>query len=101
GSLEGGPWFGAAAFDPSRPCWDGFPALRFVRPARVERGRPSLPARPNAARIVQRPGERARWTALVRRALGEIDRGTLDKIVLARAIDVEADGEIDPAALLR
>jgi isochorismate synthase len=102
GSLEGGPWFGAAAFDPSQPCWSGFSPLLFVRPARLAWNEP-VPAAgsPVAARIVQRPGERERWTALVRRALEEIERGSLDKIVLARAIEVEAEAEIDPAALLR
>jgi isochorismate synthase len=100
--LEGGPWFGAAAFDPSQPCWNGFPAMRFVRPARLIWNEPAPPpARPAAAHVVQRPGERERWSALVRRALAEIEGGSLDKVVLARAIEVEADEEIDCAALLR
>jgi isochorismate synthase len=52
-------------------------------------------------RVLARPEERARWNALVRRALEAISRGSLDKVVLARAIDVEAEEALDPAALLR
>jgi isochorismate synthase len=98
--LEGGPWFGAAAFDPSQPSWRGFSPLRFIRAQEIAPPR-RAPARPAPARIVQRPGERARWTALVERALAEINRGVLHKVVVARAIDVVAAAEIDCGALLR
>ena len=52
------------------------------------------------AHVVVQPGERERWSALVTRALAAIDRGELDKIVLARAIRVEAGQPIDAGALL-
>ncbi|TMA24960.1 MAG: isochorismate synthase [Deltaproteobacteria bacterium] len=100
--LEGGPWFGASVFDPARPAWPGFPRLRFVRPALLSSSDGEyVPADPAPARIVEQPGERKRWTALVDRALQEIRRGALDKVVLARAIEVQAEKEIDCAALLR
>ena len=43
---------------------------------------------------------RARWNALVTRALAAIRAGALDKVVLARAIDVDAEGPLDPGDLL-
>jgi len=58
-------------------------------------------AGPGRVRIVARPEKRARWNALVRRALDAISSGKLDKVVLARAIDVEAETPLDPARLLR
>src|SRR5262249_46328338 len=52
-------------------------------------------------RRLPRSGERARWNALVTRALGEIRSGTLEKVVIARAIDVEANAPLDPRSVLR
>src|SRR3954462_436522 len=52
------------------------------------------------ARILPRPGDRARWDALVAKALEAIGSGALDKVVLARAIDVETTAPLDPAAIL-
>ena len=66
-------------------------------PARAE----SPPRAPSHARVRGGRGERARWDALVTSALREIAAGTLDKVVLARAIDVEAAKPIDPGAVLR
>jgi salicylate biosynthesis isochorismate synthase len=123
-----GPWFGAAAFnDGLGPDWAGFSPLRFTLPALIAwseggrhhltafgdraqerldsaRGRlDSSPAAPpmGAVRIRRRRAERERWDALVSRALEAIAARTLDKVVLARAIDVEADAALDPQALLR
>ena len=124
-----GPWFGAAAFGPRLgPDWSGFSPLRFALPALLawsERGRHFLAAFGEAAderlraalsavplakappapamrdvRIVERDGERQAWNALVERALRSIEQGGLDKVVIARAIDLEADGPIDASALL-
>ncbi len=125
-----GPWFGAAAFDGRMgPDWAGFSPLRFTLPAllsfrdrrrhflaafgegaqqRLDAARTALDARtrepkraPPAVRIVHRRDERERWEALVARALAAIRAGALDKVVLARAIDVEAEAPLDPGALLR
>lgn len=59
--------------------------------------RPSVALR---ARVVPQAGERERWSGLVLRALDAIERGELDKVVLARALRVTAEGPIDPAAVL-
>src|SRR5438874_2600892 len=125
-----GPWFGAAAFSGALgPDWEGFSPLRFTLPGLLawrEGGRHHLAAfgegarqRLDAARakieglhvgtlaaaarvrVRHRRGERARWNALVSRALEAIEAGALDKVVLARAIDVEADAPLDAEALLR
>src|SRR3954465_4156922 len=124
-----GPWFGAASFPgPLGRDWAGFAPLRFTLPAllawtdrdrhflaswgpgaqerldsaraRLDAQAPTLLATP-AVRVLRRPGERERWTALVQRALAAIRAGALDKVVLARAIDVEAEASLDPASLLR
>jgi isochorismate synthase len=124
-----GPWFGAAAFtDGLGPDWAGFAPIRFTLPellawregsrhflvsfgdraqkrldaarAGLDRGdaRPIGPA--PAVRVLAGKSERARWKALVARALAAIRAGALDKVVLARAIDLEADAPLDPVALL-
>jgi isochorismate synthase len=118
-----GPWFGAAAFDGR--SWDGFSPLRFTLPAllrwsdgerhfaaafgpgarhRLDESRRAAERRSDpelvVSRRVRQPGERERWTALVSRALTAIDAGALEKVVVARAIEVETDAPIDPAALL-
>jgi len=122
-----GPWLGAAAFDDGLgPDWAGFSPLRFTLPALLawsERGRhhlsafgdrarerldsarakldvPHAPPPRASVRIRRRRGERERWNALVVRALQAISSRTLDKVVLARAIDVESDAPIDPQAPL-
>lgn len=101
--LEGpATWFGAASFDGALgPDWAGFAPLRFVSPQSIGPGLPSRPrAAPPAARIVPRAGDRERWNGLVSRALAAISAGALQKVVLARAIDVEADADFEPEALL-
>src|SRR5467141_3255039 len=122
-----GPWFGAAAFSGALGAdWAGFPALQFRLPGllawtegsrhflaafgegaqeRLDRARAGLEdgnarAGPTSVRMIPRSGERSRWSALVARALAAIRSGTLDKVVIARAIDVEADAPLDPGALL-
>jgi len=122
-----GPWFGAAGFSGALgPDWDGFSPLRFTLPGLLawsdggrhylaafgERARQRLDAArarldgPLAVlpfprvRVRHRRGERERWNRLVARALEAIAAGALDKVVLARAIDVEADAPLDAEALL-
>jgi isochorismate synthase len=124
-----GPWVGAAAFDGTLgPGWSGFAAVRFSIPAllawrrrgrqfvaafgegaqaRVDDARRRLdadvhfPDKPAIeARRLRSPDERMRWDALVARALAAISSGALDKVVLARAFDVQWDGPLDAEALL-
>src|SRR3954469_16988128 len=124
-----GPWLGAAAFSGSLgPDWAGFAPLRFTLPAllswsaggrhflaafggdaqhRLDDARGALDLDvvtadhgPPSVRRLPRSGERTRWNALVTRALANIRAGALDKVVIARAIDVEADAALDPKPLL-
>ena len=76
--------------DPGRARATGLPAG--AAPARE--------ARAPRAHLVSQPGDRERWSLLVSRALAAIERGELDKVVLARALRVEAREAIDPAAVL-
>jgi salicylate biosynthesis isochorismate synthase len=95
-------WVGALAFGAAAaPEWTGFSPHRFIRPERIARieGPLALGTIPEA-RLVRRQGEREAWAARVDRALRAIDRGELDKVVLARAIDVEALDALPPEALL-
>lgn len=62
--------------------------------SRVPRPRTSDVRRIGSAR------ERERWEGLVARALGAIREGALDKVVLARAVEVEAGADIDTGGLL-
>jgi isochorismate synthase len=121
-----GPWFGAAAFHRAvGPDWAGFSPLSFrlpkllswtadgrhfaaafgasARQALEDAHRSQLTPlpRPAAVRIVAQPGERERWAALVDQALSEIRAGRLDKVVLARAVELESEEPLDPHALLR
>jgi isochorismate synthase len=112
-----GPWFGAAAFHHLQGAdWAGFSPLSFRLPEIVSwtaDGRhfvasfgdrnpliehAALPVA-GAVRIVPQPGERERWVRLVERALREIRKGRLDKVVLARAVEVESGEPFDPQAL--
>jgi salicylate biosynthesis isochorismate synthase/menaquinone-specific isochorismate synthase len=122
GELPFGPWFGAVAFDPSRPLgrdWSGFSPVRFTLPALLAwsdgdrhflatigdaaQAHPDELRRADGphARIVPRRGERERWDNLVARALANIASGALDKVVVARALDVESDADFDCDAIVR
>ncbi|GIW20429.1 MAG: salicylate biosynthesis isochorismate synthase [Chloroflexota bacterium] len=52
-------------------------------------------------RVTARIPDRTTWESAVARAAGAVSRGRLDKIVLARRVDLAADGPIDVAAVLR
>jgi len=124
-----GPWFGAAAFnDGLGRDWAGFAPIRFTLPellawregprhflaafgddaqqrldaarAGLDRADAQAAGPAPAVRVLPGKGERARWKALVARALAAIRAGALDKVVLARAIDLEADAPLEPLALL-
>lgn len=99
---EGGEWFGALAFAGRLgPDWAGFAPARFTLPQRTGPGAaPGPRVLPPPARIVRQPGEREQWNERVRRALQAIASGALRKVVLARAVDVEADAPLEPEALL-
>lgn len=83
-----GPWFGGVAF-PGASGWAGFPAARFVRPARVEQRRlePSRAAGAAGDLIDAMSGP---WRDLVDRAKAGIAAGELEKVVLARAVEAAA-----------
>ena len=65
---------------------------------RAPRARPPLAP---AGRRLDDPEAETRWSAGVTSALAEIAAGRLGKVVLARAIAMGAEREIDPAAVLR
>ena len=45
-------------------------------------------------------GDGARWATAVEAAISRIDAGTVDKVVLARAVDARADGPVDVRSIL-
>lgn len=60
-----------------------------------------LPAGGALLRAAARIPDRTTWESAVARAAGAVSRGRLDKIVLARRVDLVADAPIDVAAVLR
>jgi len=54
-----------------------------------------------ALRLVARWPDRRSWEAAVARAAGAVGRGRLDKVVLARRVDLAADGPIEVEPVLR
>lgn len=112
------------------PDWTGFVPLRFTLPAllwwsvdgrqfvaafgegaaaRLDAARRQLDAAAGdrarrsgvrVARRTPRPAERERWDALVSRALSAIAAGSLDKVVVARALSIESGAEIDTTGVL-
>jgi menaquinone-specific isochorismate synthase len=58
------------------------------------------PADPPAHYVVSAISTHDAWRTAVGRALAEIDAGHVTKVVLARAVDVEADQDFDVAAVL-
>jgi isochorismate synthase len=67
--------------------------------ATLERGAPSLPA---TAGVEVRRNERPEreWSALVEAIRGDIARGALEKVVLARRLEIELAASVDPAVVL-
>jgi menaquinone-specific isochorismate synthase len=69
----------------------------------VDAPQPSPVADPDAAPsefVVAPTTTRRAWRAMVDRALGDITRGRLEKVVLARAVRIEADRPFDVPAVL-
>ena len=54
---------------------------------------------PSLHRLADRPG-RAEWSASVARSSGAVGRGRIDKVVLARRVDVQASAAVDVVAVL-
>jgi menaquinone-specific isochorismate synthase len=103
---------GALPFDPTAPGALVIPNVVIGRTAdgrgwvtEIGAPRPSehgaTPAAEPTRWQVASPLDRQRWRAMVRGALHAIDRGELAKVVLARAVVVEADVPFSPARALR
>ncbi|MEJ2886045.1 isochorismate synthase [Actinomycetospora aeridis] len=102
--LRAGPALavGALPFDPAAPA-------HLVVPEHVERADPlgAVLAAPGGAPVAgtARPiPEPAAYEAMVADALARMEAGALDKVVLARALEVVADGadgRVDPVPMLR
>lgn len=91
---------GALPFDPAAPA-------HLVVPEHVERADPLgavLVAGPGSAPVsgTAHPDPApADYEAMVAEALARMETGALDKVVLARALEVVADGPVDPVPMLR
>ncbi|HZH03694.1 MAG TPA: isochorismate synthase [Myxococcaceae bacterium] len=118
-----GPWFGGMAFDPARFSdrwgWTGYAPARWVLPREIvwrRQGRawrttfeaegeapmPSPRAQVPGRRELEGDGrERPTFLQAVGAAGEAIGRGALEKVVLARSLDLKLDAPVDPAALLR
>lgn len=51
--------------------------------------------------VTLQPGDESGWSAAVSAAVGRIESGEVDKVVLARAVEARADGPIDVRPVLR
>jgi menaquinone-specific isochorismate synthase len=72
-----------------------------VPPSRSRIGPTPLPARsPSGFRLTAVPSH-AEWCGSVAEAVARIDAGEVEKVVLARAVDVEADGPLVVPDILR
>jgi menaquinone-specific isochorismate synthase len=63
------------------------------------RRRPAAVAAPARSHVRATVPPEASWRSAVERAVTRLQAGELDKVVLARALDVEADRAVDPRAL--
>lgn len=104
-------WLGGLAFDPRlQDGWEGFGAGRWVRPVTLwtqDGQRVEGPAGGHAGvgvpvrnRVVRTTEHRAPWDDAVQRALARFEQGPLEKVVLARAVDVELETVPDWQAVL-
>jgi isochorismate synthase len=106
------------------PRWDGFPIVAFDIPRMLvasldgetvvttigsREGLESLLDAPVAATTDRLPSievvaldpDREAWSSSVARITGAVGRGRLDKVVMARRVDLRADRPLDPEAILR
>jgi menaquinone-specific isochorismate synthase len=65
----------------------------------LERGVPSAVGRV-ASEVARSERPEAEWAALVEAIRSEIARGSLEKVVLARRLEIELDAEVDAATVL-
>jgi menaquinone-specific isochorismate synthase len=63
--------------------------------------RPSAAEGPAAWSVVGLDPDRDAWSSSVARITGAVGRGRLDKVVLARRVDLRSDVPADPASVLR
>ena len=70
-----------------------------ARTARAERQAPA--STPTPLSVVGERPDRLIWDRLVDRFAGAVGRGRLDKVVLARRVDLESAGDIDVVAAVR
>ncbi|WP_370894509.1 isochorismate synthase MenF [Janibacter sp. GXQ6167] len=71
-----------------------------VPPADVVPGPAPSPSAPDGVRFADGELSAAAWAGAVHEAVARIGAGELDKVVLARALDVDADAAIDPRWIL-
>jgi menaquinone-specific isochorismate synthase len=64
-------------------------------------GPQATPRPPGAVAYGEGSRTAAEWTGAVAEAIGRIDRGEVEKVVLARDVVARADGPVDPRWLLR
>jgi isochorismate synthase len=76
-------------------------AGRWVRLARAGREPVSLTRATGALRIGRQIPDARRWRSTVARFAGAVGRGRLDKVVLARQVELVADGPLDVPAVIR
>ncbi len=90
---------GGASNEPDRlqDLWRGLTA----RTAFADAAGPVVPAAAAPLEIVAEHPDRSTWDRLVDRFAGAVGRGRLDKVVLARRLDVTSPVDLDPVAALR
>lgn len=101
-----GAWLTASAVVPpdGEDPAAGIAASLEARWIAVERAAdaPAVPAAPAAGRLRPASADRGEvWRGTVARLAGAVGRGRLDKVVLARQVDLEADVPLDVPATLR
>jgi salicylate biosynthesis isochorismate synthase len=80
--------------------WSELAGSALAAAAAALSGEPSAQA-PAPLSVVAEHPDRATWNRLVDRFAGAVGRGRLDKVVLARRVDLEAPQEIDVVAAVR
>jgi isochorismate synthase len=118
--LGGGAFRGRPSPDPR---WDGFPSVAFAIPRMLVASQDGetvvttigitdeFDALLDAPASVADPGQRLEvvgldpdrdgWSSSVARITGAVGRGRLDKVVIARRVDLRAERALDPATILR
>jgi len=90
---------GAVPFDPGAQARLSVPE-RILRAGRLPAGLPSGPAPARVTAVAPVPAE-ARYVDGVHRAVDRMRAGEFTKVVLARTLELTAEGEVDAGAVLR